>query len=190
MNLKNTINKLYFKDISKLNIIELKKVLQIRNETNIRKNMLTHGVITTKAHKEWHMSFKKSKKDFFYAIFFLDKLIGGLTADVTDIKNKNINWGFYLSSKIKINGLGASLEFKAINFFFEKFKIDKLKCFVYKSNSSVIKFHKKFGFIEDSGNIELIINKCNKSHKNLTYLFLLKETWKIKETKFLKTFTN
>ena len=54
--------------------------------------------------------------------------------------------GLSISEK-NIIGLGASVEFFAINYFFDIFKL-KLYCFVLKHNQEVVKLHKRFGFKE------------------------------------------
>ena len=59
-------------------------------------------------------------------------------------------WAFYISQKKNFIGLGALIEFKALEFFFSIFNIKKLICLVLKSNAEVIKLHYKFGFINFS----------------------------------------
>ena len=109
MNLKNILNRLEFRHISLLSNVQLNKILFIRNEKNIRNNMVTKHIITQKEHIKWINSFRKSKNNFFYAVFYLDKIIGGVGIyDVNNV-NKISHWAFYISSLIKINGLGAAL---------------------------------------------------------------------------------
>ena len=93
MNLKNILNKLEFKHISELNNMELSKILMIRNENNIRKNMVSKHLITQKEHAIWLDNIKNSKKNFFYAVFYLDEIIGGLGLYGVNKKKKRFSLG-------------------------------------------------------------------------------------------------
>jgi len=190
MNLKNILNRLEFRHISLLSNVQLNKILFIRNEKNIRNNMVTKHIITQKEHIKWINSFRKSKNNFFYAVFYLDKIIGGVGIyDVNNV-NKISHWAFYISSLIKINGLGAALEFKALKFSFKKFEIDRLICLVFNYNSEVIKLHKKFGFLEISCNKSIIFNTKNIVDNDTTCLSLSSYLWVKKEKEMIKKYFN
>jgi len=190
MNLTNIINKLRIKYISELNRKELSKILEIRNEDNVRKNMFSKHLITQEEHTIWSENQKNSKHDFFYGVLYADQLIGGLGLYNTNKKNENSDWGFYIATEVKVNGLGAALEFKAIKFFFENFEIDKLICFVYNHNSEVIRLHKKFGFLEISCDDSTVLKSKNIATKDLTCLCLPKVFWMTKEKEMLKKYFN
>ncbi len=188
MNLKNILNKLELKNISDLNSSELNKILSIRNEKNIRKNMVSKNFITQEEHIIWTNSIKNSKKNFFYAVFYLDKIIGGVGLYNVNNINKISHWGFYVSSLVKINGLGAALEFKTLKFLFKNFAIDNLICFVFNYNSEVIRLHKKFGFSETSINESIAFKTKNIDDKDITYLSLSNFLWVTKEKEMLKKY--
>ena len=190
MNLKNILNKLEFKHISELNNMELSKILMIRNENNIRKNMVSKHLITQKEHAIWLDNIKNSKKNFFYAVFYLDEIIGGLGLYGVNKKKKDSHWGFYISSSIKINGLGAALEFKALKFLFEKFEIDRLICFIFNYNSEVIRLHKKFGFSETLNTEDIKSKTKNIGDREITCLSLSNFFWVTKEKEMLKKYFN
>ena len=175
MNLKNILNKLELKHISDLNSMELNKILSIRNEKNIRKNMVSKNLITQEEHIIWTNSIKNSKKNFFYAVFYLDKIIGGVGLYNVNNINKISHWGFYVSSLVKINGLGAALEFGLINFVFQKVGLEKLNCEVIETNEAVVKLHKKFGFVEEGFRRENIIK--NENRMGVFFLGLTKSDW-------------
>ena len=54
---------------------------------------------------------------------------------------------FYVSPEKNFPGLGACIEFKAINFIFNNYKVLKLFCYVLKDNKKVSNLHKKFYFL-------------------------------------------
>tara|TARA_B100001248_G_C27342718_1_gene437126 strand:- start:80 stop:664 length:585 start_codon:yes stop_codon:yes gene_type:complete len=177
MKLKNIINNLAFTNITLANEEEIKQIRSIRNEKNIRKNMKNQKIILSKEHYKWFKSFKTSKTNFFYVIKYKNKIIGGL-----GLKNYNSNlltgeWSFYVSEKQIFIGLGASIEIKAIEFFFEKFKLKSLYCFVLKHNIDIIKLHYKFGFLEISINEYLKNNRLINGLQSAVYLNLKKSRW-------------
>ena len=147
MELKKILNKIKFKNVKSLNYKETKLIRNLRNEKEIRKNMFTSHVISEKEHLNWFKKIKSQSNEIFYAIYFEDKIVGGLgLKDI--VKRKQAYWSFYISRKNKVSGLGALVEYKALNFFFKFYKFLKINCFVLKKNQLVIKLHKKFGFVE------------------------------------------
>ena len=150
MNLKNILNNLEFKNINFCNKLEVAKIRNLRNNSFIRENSVNKKIITIKEHLAWAKKIKTSKHQFFYCIIYKDKIIGGL-----ELKNYNKNlligeWAYYVATKSNFVGLGASIEFKAIDYLFNFFKLKKLFCYVLDHNLKVIKLHYKFGFKEIS----------------------------------------
>ena len=79
--------------------------------------MFTSHVISKKEHLNWFKKIKSQSNEIFYAIYFEDKIVGGLgLKDI--VKRKQAYWSFYISRKNKVSGLGALVEYKALNFFF------------------------------------------------------------------------
>ena len=118
MNLKTVLDNLKFQNIITCTDKEIIEIKDIRNEKNIRKNMFTKGEILLDQHLEWFEKIKFSKSNFFYCIKYKNKIVGGL-----GLKNYNKNllsgeWAYYVSEKYKSVGLGASIEFKALEYFF------------------------------------------------------------------------
>ena len=97
-------------------------------------------------------------------------------------KKKVAEWSFYVSTQKNFIGLGAALEMKAINYFFETYKLKKLYCYVFKHNLYVIKLHKKFGFTEITYNDYNEVISLPKNLLNTQHFFLDKKSWlKIKK---------
>ena len=86
-----------------------------------------------------------SKDEKFFGVKYQDKIIGGL--GLKDIKKSNAYWSFYISENDKILGMGAILEFKALDFFLINLDLkNKLLCI--EKNNEVIKLHKKFALVK------------------------------------------
>ena len=93
--------------------------------------MFTSHLISEKEHSIWLKKIKSQSKEIFYGIYFEDQIVGGL--GLKDIlKKKQAYWSFYISNKNKVSGLGALVEYKALNFFFKFYRFSKINCFVLK----------------------------------------------------------
>ena len=99
------------------------------------------------------------------------------------------DWAFYLSNEFNFPGLGASVEFKSINFIFDKYKLSKINCYVLKNNKTVINLHNKFFFVKvPILDTEFDNYNINFSKNNVIKFFLDLKNWKIKSKKFISKF--
>ena len=119
MNIKEKLNKIKLKLHHKYDYKLFNEILKIRNEINIRDNMINNSLINKESHHIW---IKNSLKD----------------------KKKEI----YITKKYQ-NNYGALIEYKFLNIFFKNKEYNKLNCVVLSHNQKVIKLHKKFGFISE-----------------------------------------
>ncbi len=184
MKLKKILNKIKFKNIKFVNYRDVKLVRNIRNEKKIRQNMFTSHIISEIEHLNWLKKIKSQSNEIFYVIYFENKIVGGLgLKDI--VKRQQAYWSFYISKESKVSGLGALVEYKALNFFFKFYKFLKINCFVLKKNQLVIKLHKKFGFVENkiTDKKVLIYNK-----KKIINLELKSYEWKKMSKKFERLF--
>ena len=177
MKLKIVLDNLKFENIVFSSDEEVEKIRDIRNESNVRQNMRTKRKILFSEHSLWYQKMKSSKNNFFYITKYKSQIIGGLGFNNYD---KNLlfgEWSYYISDRSLFIGLAAAVEYKAIEFFFNTFKINKLLCYVLKHNSKVIRMHKKFGFNEILFE-EYQKNKMIKNQVlNAIYLCLNKKNW-------------
>ena len=179
MKLNIILNNLKFKNIILSSKEELMRIREIRNEENIRLNMNTNQKILINEHLDWFKKIKLSKINYFYSIKYKDQIVGGLGLNNYD---KNLlfgEWSYYVSDKSKFVGLGASIEFKAIEYFFNFYKLKSLFCYVLRHNSAVIKLHNKFGFEKISFNEYFRNNNLKNEVSNAIYLTLNKSKWNL-----------
>ena len=187
MRLYNQKNFIKFTNVDFLSKREIEIIRGIRNELFIRKNMFNSHKITEKEHDNWAKYIKKQSEEKFYAVFYKDKIVGGLGLK-SILKNESAFWSFYISQNQKVTGLGPIIEYIALNYFFKTYNFKKLYCFVLNKNNLVIKLHKKFGFTESK-----ILNKkkLQKTQYNkVTQLEISRLGWKRKKNKFNKVFEN
>ncbi len=180
MKIRNIIREIIFQNLTRCNEDEVNKILEIRNEKKVRMNMFTKHIITKNEHNIWFEKLKVSKKELFFCIKYKNEIIGGL--GLKDIINFDCAyWSFYLSENKNFIGLGASVEFKALDWFFNEFNFNKLYCFVLRKNTAVIKLHRKFGFIDETC-IKVIKEKVK--NEDFVHLELNKDKWKKVKEKF------
>lgn len=189
MNLNNIISNLEFRNILKVNYKDVLELLKIRNKQNIRDKMFNKKYITKFDHNLWLSNIKKTTKEDFYIIYYKNDICGGLGIKNNNVEFKECDWAFYISDKFNFAGLGASIEFKSINFLFKKYQLSRLYCYVLKTNSNVIKLHKKFFFLK----VPIIEKKINKydinfSKNSITKFCLDLKRWKLLSKKLFKKF--
>lgn len=192
MNIKDKLNRIKLKLIKKYNHKLIKDLLIIRNEKNIRDNMINKSVIKSKKHFIWAKNTISDKEKNIYIINIDNNLAGAIIIDQIKKKHKRANWAFYLSNKFQ-NNYGALVEYIFLNFFFKNKKFNKLNCVVLSNNQKVVNMHQKFGF-NIEGEIKDYILR-NKTYINLYLLGINKEKWlvhkKIIDKKFkLKNYEN
>ena len=190
MKLNKIINQITFLNLKESSLNDLKKIREIRNDIKIRKNMVNNKIISYKDHLKWCDEVCNSKITFFYIIKYKNQIIGGLGLKNYNNKLNFAEWSFYVSPKKIFIGLGATLEFKAIDYLFEKYELKKLYCYVLGHNLDVIKLHTRFGFdriafeqyisniyleknIEKSVYFSLDRNKWNKLSKSIYNKYFL-----------------
>ena len=179
MNLKTILDNLNFENIIFSSNDELKKIREIRNEANIRKNMITKKKILLEEHMAWFKKIKLLKTNSFYMIKYKNNIVGGLGLNTY---NKDVlfgEWAYYISDETKFIGLGASIEYKAIEYFFNFYKLNCLFCYVLKHNSSVLKMHNKFGFEQILFDNYFKNNNLKDKVPDAVYLSLKKSKWNL-----------
>lgn len=169
MNLKNIFKNTLVESIQQIDEEFMLKILKIRNEKNVRLNMINQEVIPVDTHLNW---FRKQLDDNTKKLFSINhelKLRGLISLDL-----KKISWAFYISND-SLRGLGAVAEYIFLNKLFANLKFEKVFCEVFVYNTSVLKLHKKFGFKEISS--KKIYVKVLKKDCELIKLELNKNVW-------------
>ncbi len=138
----------------------------MRNQIEVRKNMINREIIKFKDHLNWMKNIIRIKNEYIYTIVIKQKVQGVLRITKTS-KNK-VEWAFYLDKSCQ-KIYGSFIEYLSIRKMFNFKYINCINCKVFDFNSSVISLHQKFGF-EKIG-----IEKINKD--NLISFMLSKKNW-------------
>jgi len=126
------------------------RLREIRNEPEIRRWSYTDHEITKDEHSRWLASLAENDRQLVCGVLDVDgTVIGAINAGGIDRQNYNAEWSFYLTSKVRGNGIGAVLEYHFVDYIFSALDIEKLSCEVIEGNTEVISLHKRFGFQEE-----------------------------------------
>lgn len=125
------------------------KILDIRNEDDVRKWMYVDTPIGINEHLHW---IKQDKNDDSQLVFVVmenqTEALGVIKVTRINRLHKSAEWAFFLTREAK-SGIGPAIEYAFLDFVFEKLDIEKLNCEVIEGNDGVVKLHKKFLFREE-----------------------------------------
>jgi UDP-4-amino-4,6-dideoxy-N-acetyl-beta-L-altrosamine N-acetyltransferase len=111
--------------------------------------MYTDHIISDKEHAFWMEKVLVDSRVNYQIFEMHGSPIGQVNLVQIDKINTSCYWGFYVGVENPPSGVGSVMEFLAIEYIFEKLLIRKLCCEVFVFNKTVIKLHKKFGFVEE-----------------------------------------
>lgn len=178
----NKLDQIKFEDID-LNDIEL--IRKWRNSSHVSKNMYTDNEISSDEQVKWFNNIKTNNATRYWIIKYNNLKIGVVNLANINFFEKKCDWAFYIGDKDYIGvGIGFLIEFKFIEFIFNTFEIDFLKCEVKTGNFEVLNMHKKFGFLEDITSKKTIMKNGN--YLEVTMLKLSKIEWQKLRNRFVK----
>lgn len=157
-----------------LNKNNLKEILFLRNQKEVREASLNTKIIQEKEHLEWFNN--KIKDPFFnhYVLTHYGKMIGVGFGEKFSEENKSCLWGFYLDlsihSEIKY---GSVLKYLLYEKLFENKNIIQIECQVKKGFEWIRDWHIRWGHEQINFNYKL----------NCYNLVLKKEVWNNKKIK-------
>ena len=131
--------------IRPVNIDDAKLILNWRNQDFVRVNMYNNHIISYDEHMKWFNKMLNDKSSKYFIYEREQEPIGVISFYEINLETKKASWAFYLGDE-KFRGAGVEMEQLALDYAFSKLGLYKLYCEVLSFNSSVIEFHKKFGF--------------------------------------------
>lgn len=132
-------------NIRAVQLTDAELILEWRNTDAVRLNMYNHKKISLDSHMTWFKSML-SNDSYKYFIYERDNNpLGVLSFSDIDLKNRRAFWAFY-SGATNVRGIGSEMEQLALDYAFNELNLNKLCCEVLEFNTSVINFHRKFGF--------------------------------------------
>ncbi|PDT81736.1 UDP-4-amino-4,6-dideoxy-N-acetyl-beta-L-altrosamine N-acetyltransferase [Sinorhizobium sp. BJ1] len=119
-----------------------------RNTPSVREKMYTWHEISEDEHHQWWERTKSTNVHRYFIYEFRNTPVGVVSFNNIDERNQNASWAFYASPDAE-RGTGSRMEILALDYAFFDLRLHKLSCEVLEFNTSVIKLHKKFGFVEE-----------------------------------------
>lgn len=123
-------------------------ILRWRNSESIRHYMYDTRTITPEEHDQWFRRELNNEKSRHFIFREKGRPVGFVSfTDIND-RDRRCSWAFNLSDERESlqKGLGAVMEYFAIEHVFEKMSIEKLCCEVLDFNTAVVRLHQRFGF--------------------------------------------
>ncbi len=152
------VNQLEFLPIEALTPECQIRILDLRNQPEVRQNMYTTHEISTEEHLRWLGQIKRDATNRTFAIQFNDSdtspantgsLIGCISLSKINLEHRRADWSFYVGQDQQGKAVGGAVEFKFLDFVFSQTQIEKLNCEVLDFNQKVIQLHQRFGFVEE-----------------------------------------
>ncbi len=160
--------------INQCTIKQQESVREIRNQQSVRKSMYTEHEINPKEHLAWIERLNFDNRQLVFVVLISERVVGLVSIYALDLVHKKSDWAFYLDERAR-GGLGAALEYALIDYAFDCLGLEKLNCEVIETNTTIVKMHKKFGFLSEGfrhSNIEK-----NGERIGVHFLGLTKQAW-------------
>lgn len=133
--------------VRKMRESDLSSVLTWRNDTTVRRFMLTQHQITEREHRAW---FDRAYADSSYALLIMvkhDKPLGCVTFSGAQAQS-TADWSFY-TNPLSPPGTGKRICTLALQYAFEELCVHKVTGRVLDFNHASIRIHQRLGFIQE-----------------------------------------
>ncbi len=125
--------------------LDLKMVLEWRNNPAVRENMYTTHEISMAEHIAWWQKTQDASSAKYFIYERDNEPLGVVAFTEIEALSRRASWAFYASPNAP-KGTGTLMEIEALSTAFAVLKLRKLSCEVLRHNERVINLHKKFGF--------------------------------------------
>ncbi len=162
-------------------------ILRWRNSESIRHYMYDTRMITPEQHDKWFRKELNNEKSRHFIFREKGRPVGFVSfTDIND-RDRRCSWAFNLSDERESlqKGLGAVMEYFAIEHVFEKMSIEKLCCEVLDFNTAVVRLHQRFGFNKE-GFLQKHIHR-NDGVFGVVVMALFREDWIVMRGDIAKT---
>lgn len=140
---------------------ELLKTLEWRNNVNIRSKMFNSNIITENDHLNFVESLKQLNERTYWLCRHKGRDIGVIY--LYNWNKQSVWWGYFSNPEFLTSSYGVLMEQVVMELVFNKLNYKELLCESLRTNTSVLKIHKLFGFKEISIENRVVIMKNNKN---------------------------
>ena len=167
--------KLIIRNYVNLNTKEFKSILDLRNNPEIRKNMVNTKLISKKEHNKFIDSLKKKsleKINYYWLIILDNKIIGSISLTNLDNSSSSCFSGAFVNPKFIGSGFGILIIYIQHYIAFELLNLIQIESNIEIANKKAIKINKFFG---------AFFFKKKKMGKRFFYpIFFKRKKWKLK----------
>lgn len=143
---KLTITNIMDIQLKKLSIEDIELVRNWRNSNDVARYMYSESHISEEDQLKWFNRISETTSKY-WIISYDGKKLGLASLTGIDTTLQSCYWAFYLGdSSVRGAGIGAKVEYKVLQYVFDKLNLNKLRCEVFVENHKVIRMHEKFGF--------------------------------------------
>jgi UDP-4-amino-4,6-dideoxy-N-acetyl-beta-L-altrosamine N-acetyltransferase len=154
---------------------DLDKLLEWRNSDNVRTYMYTDHIISMEEHRAWYTNLKAVHNSQCMIFEILGKPVGVVSITHIDLRNNHCHWGFYVGESQTSHGMGSAMGYFALEYIFESLNIHKLIGEVLATNMSSIRYHKKFGFVQEAYFSQHVLKR--NTYEDVISFGLLRDDW-------------
>ena len=133
-----------FIDFRDLNKFEINKVLQERNDIEVRRKMFDENVISIQKHLKFLKNLKTDSSKIFILVKRANLYLG--VYSIVNIEDRYAQGGFYLFKEARDKNLIVDFLFQTITYIFSKYPIIKIYGYALADNKTAIKINKILGF--------------------------------------------
>jgi hypothetical protein len=136
---------------------ENKKLLNIRNNDEIRQDSLSQNFITLNEHLSWVDKLKDDETKHYFAVIYNDYIVGGVNIFDTDLQ---IKWGLFFSKNTSLM-IKSIIPIYFMDYIFNILKYEKLYAQIKKKNINAISYNKNLGFevVKDENIVTMELNR-------------------------------
>lgn len=138
----NQVNNVHFVNYTKLNKANKEKVLEYRNQKDVRKWMISNEEISLENHLNFINTLKKSTDKYYFAGFRNNVLIGGLS--IVGCKSESCSVGLFMGKKFR--GSGIELAYFSQLYAFNFLNLKKIIIRVHIDNINAIDYNVFLGY--------------------------------------------
>ena len=162
-------------DLRPLEIDDGPMLFEWRSNENVWKNFATKTPPTIEKHSEWLTENINSHAKRVFIAEIIGSAVGLIKFYKQPHKNTPIFWSFYLDPDLKGKGVGALVEWRALDYFFYDIAEKELNCLVFDENLTVINLHRRFGFQVVKNSVVFEPEKTQNT--KITHLTLTCQNW-------------
>jgi len=125
------------------------KVLEIRNNTLLRKSMLGDHQISDVEHGNWLESLRKNSHVKSHIAILGGDVVGAVNLTGIDYTNLRADWGFYVDPDRQGEGIGNMMVWLFLDLVYETIGLNKINAEVFVDNCESTNLHLRFGFVRE-----------------------------------------